>query len=82
MEFADRPKRDAADDRIVELVEEMFAARPELTVVTSDKGLMARLPPGVKVTPFRQLPCQCPCVTSEERGQRNLSMSCDTREGP
>jgi predicted RNA-binding protein with PIN domain len=51
VEFADRPKRDAADDRIVELVEEMFAGRPELTVVTSDKGLIARLPPGVKVTP-------------------------------
>jgi predicted RNA-binding protein with PIN domain len=51
IEFADRPKRDAADDRIVELVEEMFAHRPELTVVTSDKGLIARLPPGVKVIP-------------------------------
>jgi predicted RNA-binding protein with PIN domain len=51
IEFANRPKRDAADDRIVELVEEMFADRPELTVVTSDKGLIARLPPGVKILP-------------------------------
>jgi predicted RNA-binding protein with PIN domain len=49
IEFADRPQRDAADDRIVELVEEMFGDEPQLTVVTSDKGLVARLPPGVTV---------------------------------
>jgi hypothetical protein len=48
IEFAPRPKRDAADDRIVELVEELFV-EPGLTVVTSDKGLVARLPPGVEV---------------------------------
>jgi predicted RNA-binding protein with PIN domain len=51
LEFADAPRRNAADDRIVELVEEMYASQPELTVVTSDKGLIARLPPGVGVTP-------------------------------
>ena len=43
VEFAPRRGRDAADDRIVELV---HALDPELevTVVTSDKGLRARLP--------------------------------------
>lgn len=45
--FARRPGRDAADDRIVELVEEAYADQPDLTVVTSDRGLVARLPPGV-----------------------------------
>ena len=48
--FATRRGRDAADDRIVELVEERFAdpgGPPELTVVTSDRGLIGRLPPGV-----------------------------------
>lgn len=49
VEFAPRPGRDAADDRIVELVEDRFAAEAELTVVTSDRGLIARLPPGVEV---------------------------------
>lgn len=48
VEFAPRPKRDAADDVIVELVAELFA-EPALTVVTSDRGLVARLPPGVEV---------------------------------
>jgi hypothetical protein len=51
IEFAPRPKRDAADDRIVELVEERFAGvEPDagLTVATSDRGLIARLPPGVR----------------------------------
>lgn len=46
--FARRLGTDAADDRIVELVEEYFVD-PELTVVTSDLGLIARLPPGVSV---------------------------------
>jgi predicted RNA-binding protein with PIN domain len=39
---------DAADDVIVALVEELFAD-PALTVVTSDAGLVRRLPPGVGV---------------------------------
>lgn len=47
--FATRSGRDAADDRIVELVEERFADHPDTTVVTSDKGLRVRLPPGVAV---------------------------------
>jgi hypothetical protein len=50
--FATRTGRDAADDRIVELAEEWLVdpvVEPELTVVTSDKGLIARLPPGVTV---------------------------------
>jgi len=45
--FATRRGRDAADDRIVHEVAERFAEHPALTVVTSDKGLVARLPPGV-----------------------------------
>jgi YacP-like NYN domain len=49
VDFARRSGRDAADDRIVELIEAGFADRPELTVVTSDKGLVGRLPPGVGV---------------------------------
>jgi hypothetical protein len=47
--FATRRGRDAADDRIVAIVHERFAAEPDLTVVTSDRGLVARLPPGVAV---------------------------------
>jgi hypothetical protein len=50
VEFAPVQKRDAADDRIVELVESLFV-EPGLTVVTTDKGLVARLPPGVEVIP-------------------------------
>ncbi|HEV7722177.1 MAG TPA: NYN domain-containing protein [Iamia sp.] len=49
IDFARRPGRDAADDRIVELVEEVYGAEPDLSVVTSDRGLVARLPPGVEV---------------------------------
>ena len=48
IEFARRSGRDAADDRIVELVDDLFVS-PDLTVVTSDKGLAARLPPGITV---------------------------------
>ncbi|MCB0963876.1 MAG: NYN domain-containing protein [Acidimicrobiales bacterium] len=47
VDFARRSGRDAADDRIVERVDEAYAQDPELTVVTSDKGLVDRLPPGV-----------------------------------
>lgn len=49
VDFARRAGRDAADDRIVEIVEDVFADEPGLTVVTSDRGLIARLPPGVGV---------------------------------
>ncbi|MCB1028426.1 MAG: NYN domain-containing protein [Microthrixaceae bacterium] len=45
--FARRKGRDAADDRIVEEVEARYADHPEANVVTSDRGLIARLPPGV-----------------------------------
>ena len=47
--FATRTGRDAADDRIVDLVEQRFGGRPEITVITSDRGLAERLPPGVAV---------------------------------
>lgn len=47
--FARRLGRDAADDRIVELVEDAYADEPDLVVVTSDRGLVSRLPPGVGV---------------------------------
>ena len=47
--FARRSGRDAADDRIVELVDERYADEPAITVVTSDRGLVGRLPPGVEV---------------------------------
>ena len=53
VDFATRSGRDAADDRIVELV---AVARDDVgsegatgTVVTSDKGLIGRLPAGVAV---------------------------------
>ena len=49
VDFARRAGRDAADDRIVEVVEEAYGSEPDLTVVTSDRGLVARLPPGVGV---------------------------------
>jgi hypothetical protein len=64
VEFAARSGRDAADHRIVELVESALADRtddaegidgtapgsgsdPDLIVVTADRGLIDRLPPGV-----------------------------------
>lgn len=47
VDFARRPGRDAADDRIVEVVEDRFGSERNITVVTSDRGLVARLPPGV-----------------------------------
>lgn len=47
--FARRSGRDAADDRIVELVDERYGEEPSITVVTSDRGLVGRLPPGVAV---------------------------------
>jgi hypothetical protein len=48
VEFAPRRGRDAADDRIVELVDELLAqpgwgTERRLVAVTSDKGLVARL---------------------------------------
>ena len=49
VDFARRAGRDAADDRIVEVVDAGYADGPDLTVVTSDRGLAARLPPGVAV---------------------------------
>lgn len=50
VDFATRSGRDAADDRIVTLVEEHYADHgADLTVVTSDRGLVGRLPPGVAV---------------------------------
>lgn len=48
--YARRTGRDAADDRIVEEVETRYGDHPETVVVTSDRGLIARLPPGVIVT--------------------------------
>jgi predicted RNA-binding protein with PIN domain len=47
VDFARRLGRDAADDRIVEVVEEVYGEEPDLWVVTSDRGLADRLPPGV-----------------------------------
>lgn len=52
--FATRSGRDAADDRIVEIVEERYADHPDLVVVTSDRGLADRLPPGVVVEGARR----------------------------
>lgn len=49
VDFARRAGRDAADDRIVEVVGETYGDDPDLVVVTSDRGLAARLPPGVEV---------------------------------
>jgi predicted RNA-binding protein with PIN domain len=49
VDFARRAGRDAADDRIVALVEELYATEPDIVVVTSDRGLRDRLPPGVGV---------------------------------
>lgn len=48
VEYAGSSARDAADDRIVELVDELYVD-PALVVVTSDRGLVARLPPGLEV---------------------------------
>lgn len=46
--FATRRGRDAADDRIVELVDALDQETTPVTVVTSDRGLLDRLPPGVE----------------------------------
>ena len=46
--FATRRGRDAADDRIVELVDARDQETTAVTVVTSDRGLLDRLPPGVE----------------------------------
>jgi uncharacterized protein YaiI (UPF0178 family) len=47
VEFAPRRGRDAADHHIVERVESAYVDDVDLVVVTADKGLIARLPPGV-----------------------------------
>ncbi|MEM9035070.1 MAG: NYN domain-containing protein [Actinomycetota bacterium] len=49
VEFASRRGRDAADDRVVEIVEDALVdiVPSEVTVVTSDRGLIDRLAPGV-----------------------------------
>ena len=46
--FANSTKRDAADDVIVAFVEDLYAEEARIAVVTSDKGLVARLAPGVE----------------------------------
>lgn len=46
---APAPGRDAADHRIVAEVEDRYATEPDLVVVTADRGLIDRLPPGVGV---------------------------------
>ena len=48
VEFAPRRGRDAADHHIVDLVEAAYETDPALTVVTADRGLIDRLPPGVE----------------------------------
>lgn len=47
--FAERRGRDAADDDIVALVADRYGDEPDITVITSDRGLIDRLPPGVAV---------------------------------
>lgn len=54
VESARRSGRDAADDRIVELVDATGddrdpATEAAITVVTSDRGLIRRLPPNVRI---------------------------------
>lgn len=46
---ATRRGRDAADDEIVDLVQDLVEDDVEVRVVTSDLGLRDRLPPGVDV---------------------------------
>jgi hypothetical protein len=48
VEFGGGSARDAADDRIVALLEARGSAEA-LTVVSADRGLIERLPPGVAV---------------------------------
>jgi predicted RNA-binding protein with PIN domain len=47
VEFAAWRSRDAADRHIVNRVEEAYVNDVDLTVVTADRGLIDRLPPGV-----------------------------------
>jgi hypothetical protein len=47
VEFAPRTGRDAADHHLVERVGDAYVTDTELVVVTADRGLIDRLPPGV-----------------------------------
>jgi hypothetical protein len=47
VEFAPWRSRNAADRHIVDRVEDAYVDEVDLTVVTADRGLIARLPPGV-----------------------------------
>lgn len=49
LRYAGHSARDAADDDIVALVEELADGTDPVVVVTSDGGLVDRLPPGVEV---------------------------------
>lgn len=68
--FATRSGRDAADDRIVEMVEERFADHPDLTVITSDRGLRDRLPPGVVIEGAGRFRSRIGLPTGRTRGGR------------
>lgn len=46
--FATRSGRDAADDRIVQEIDGRFADEDDIVVVTSDRGLRARLRSGIR----------------------------------
>lgn len=47
VEFAPRSGRDAADHHLVERVGDAYVTDTDLVVVTADRGLIDRLPPGV-----------------------------------
>jgi predicted RNA-binding protein with PIN domain len=68
--FATRLGRDAADDRIVELVGELADADSAVTVVSSDRGLVARLPVGVAVEGAGRFRERIGLGTRERSGRR------------
>lgn len=49
LRYAGHSGRDAADDDIVALAHETVDDAEPLTIVTSDRGLIERLPPGVAI---------------------------------
>jgi hypothetical protein len=58
IEAAPRRGRDAADDRLAELARSLVDPARDVVVVSSDKGLLRRLPPAVRtlgVGRFRDL---------------------------
>lgn len=54
LRYAGHSRPDAADDDIVALVEELISSGEPVAVVSSDQGLIERLPAGVEIEGARR----------------------------